>query len=85
MDPALSPTNRHAIAAEPVIQLGHGGGGKLSQRLIQELLVPAFGPKDGLLHDAALLPPSRDSWPSPPTPTWCIPSSFPGETSAGWR
>ena len=44
-------------AAEPVIQLGHGGGGKLSQRLIQELLVPAFGPQDGLLHDAALLPP----------------------------
>ena len=47
----------HPNAAEPVIQLGHGGGGKLSQQLIQELLVPAFGPKDGLLHDAALLPP----------------------------
>jgi hydrogenase expression/formation protein HypE len=46
-----------ANAAKPVIQLGHGGGGRLSQRLIQELLVPAFGPHDGLLHDAALLAP----------------------------
>ena len=37
------------------IQLAHGGGGRLSQQLIQELLVPAFGPGDGVLHDAALL------------------------------
>ena len=46
-----------ATTAAPLIQLGHGGGGKLSQRLIQELLVPAFGPGDGQLHDAALVPP----------------------------
>ncbi|MFZ9463265.1 MAG: hydrogenase expression/formation protein HypE [Vulcanococcus sp.] len=38
------------------ISLGHGGGGRLSQQLIQELLLPAFGPADGVLHDAALLP-----------------------------
>lgn len=38
------------------IQLAHGGGGRLSQQLIQDLLIPAFGPADGLLHDAALLP-----------------------------
>ncbi|MFO0119127.1 MAG: hydrogenase expression/formation protein HypE, partial [Cyanobium sp.] len=28
----------------------------LSQRLIDQLLVPAFGPADGVLHDAAVLP-----------------------------
>jgi len=38
------------------IQLGHGGGGRLSQQLIRELLLPALGPSDGVLHDAALLP-----------------------------
>ena len=38
------------------IQLGHGGGGRLSQQLIHELLLPALGPSDGVLHDAALLP-----------------------------
>jgi hydrogenase expression/formation protein HypE len=41
--------------ANATIQLAHGGGGHLSQQLIQELLVPAFGPADGVLHDAALL------------------------------
>jgi len=39
------------------ISLGHGGGGRLSQQLITELVLPAFGPADGVLHDAALLPP----------------------------
>jgi len=37
------------------IQLAHGGGGSLSHQLIEELLVPAFGPADGVLHDAAVL------------------------------
>ena len=36
------------------IQLAHGGGGRLSQQLIQELLLPVFGPADGVLHDAAV-------------------------------
>jgi hydrogenase expression/formation protein HypE len=39
-----------------MVLLGHGGGGSLSQRLIEQLLVPAFGPADGVLLDAALLP-----------------------------
>ncbi len=39
---------------EDTIQLAHGGGGRLSQQLIQELVVPAFGPADGVLHDAAV-------------------------------
>ena len=38
------------------IGLGHGGGGRLSQQLINTLLLPALGPADGVLHDAALLP-----------------------------
>jgi hydrogenase expression/formation protein HypE len=42
--------------AYATIQLAHGGGGRLSQQLIQDLLIPAFGPADGVLHDAALLP-----------------------------
>ena len=39
---------------DATIQLAHGGGGRLSQELIQELLLPAFGPADGVLHDAAV-------------------------------
>jgi hydrogenase expression/formation protein HypE len=39
-----------------LVLLGHGGGGSLSQRLIDQLLLPAFGPADGVLLDAALLP-----------------------------
>ena len=39
-----------------MVLLGHGGGGSLSQRLIDQLLVPAFGPADGVLLDAAMLP-----------------------------
>ena len=42
--------------ADATIQLAHGGGGRLSQQLIHEVLLPAFGPADGVLHDAALLP-----------------------------
>ena len=37
------------------IQLGHGGGGRLSQQLLTDLLVPALGPREGVLHDAARL------------------------------
>jgi len=45
------------MAAESsTVQLGHGGGGSLSHDLIKQLLVPAFGPADGVLHDAAVLP-----------------------------
>jgi hydrogenase expression/formation protein HypE len=42
-------------SADPSIQLAHGGGGRLSQQLIRELLLPAFGPTNGVLHDAAVL------------------------------
>lgn len=42
-------------AGDATVLLGHGGGGSLSQRLIDQLLVPAFGPADGVLLDAAVL------------------------------
>jgi hydrogenase expression/formation protein HypE len=38
------------------IELGHGGGGRLSQQLLQELLLPAFAPPGSVPHDAAVLP-----------------------------
>jgi hydrogenase expression/formation protein HypE len=41
-------------STDSTIQLAHGGGGHLSQQLIQNLLMPAFGPADGALHDAAV-------------------------------
>ena len=37
------------------IQLGHGGGGTLMQRLIAEELLPLYGPEPPVLHDAARL------------------------------
>ncbi len=44
------------VSKYPSITLGHGGGGRLSQTLIQELFLAAFGDaaSDGL-HDGALL------------------------------
>lgn len=37
------------------IVLGHGGGGVLSEELIENLFVPAFGSADGPARDSALL------------------------------
>ena len=60
------------------IQLGHGGGGRLSQQLLRELLLPAFGPADGIPHDAALLPPLRGR-PAFTTDSYVVrPLIFPG-------
>jgi hydrogenase expression/formation protein HypE len=50
------------ISEYPNVQLAHGGGGRMSQMLIDRLFVPAFGaPDEGALHDGALvdLPPGR--------------------------
>lgn len=41
--------------ASDTIQLAHGGGGRLSQQLIHEVLLPALGHFGDALHDAALL------------------------------
>jgi hydrogenase expression/formation protein HypE len=39
-----------------VMLLGHGGGGLLSQRLLEQLILPALGSAGGVLLDAATLP-----------------------------
>ena len=36
------------------IQLAHGGGGRLSQQLVHELLLPGLSPTEGVPHDAAV-------------------------------
>lgn len=44
------------LAEVPTVQLAHGGGGRMSQRLIEGLFLPAFGnPLLNLLHDGAVL------------------------------
>jgi hydrogenase expression/formation protein HypE len=41
------------------VLLAHGGGGRLTQRLIEQLFLPAFGnPALAALHDGAILPPT---------------------------
>lgn len=72
-------------SSDTTIQLAHGGGGRLSQQLIQELLVPAFGPANGVLHDAALLP-SPGQTLAFTTDSYVVrPLFFPGGTSVSWR
>lgn len=45
------------VQAYDTITLGHGGGGKLSQRLINDLLLPMLGnPYLNQLHDGAVIP-----------------------------
>ena len=67
------------------IQLGHGGGGRLSQQLLTDLLVPALGPREGVLHDAArLLSPGQQL--AFTTDSYVVRPLFSrGETSAGCR
>ncbi|GAA0415331.1 hydrogenase expression/formation protein HypE [Streptomyces luteireticuli] len=36
--------------------LGHGAGGRLTAELLESLVLPSFGPREGPLEDAALLP-----------------------------
>jgi hydrogenase expression/formation protein HypE len=44
------------IAEYPKVLMAHGGGGKLSQQLIEKMFVPAFrNPHLELLHDGAVL------------------------------
>lgn len=42
------------ISDYPTITLAHGGGGRLTQMLIDRLFVPAFGPQPGGGHDGAM-------------------------------
>lgn len=44
------------ISEYPVVTLAHGGGGRLTQMLIERMFVPAFGnPALATLHDGAIL------------------------------
>ena len=44
------------IADYPEVQLAHGGGGRLSQMLVERLFLPAFrNPALEALHDGAIL------------------------------
>jgi hydrogenase expression/formation protein HypE len=45
------------ISDYPTVTLAHGGGGRLSQMLVERMLVPAFAnPALQTLHDGAMLP-----------------------------
>lgn len=57
VDPAFGGSCPVPLQDYPTVQMAHGGGGKLMQLLIEELLVPAFA-NDQLarLHDGAVLP-----------------------------
>jgi hydrogenase expression/formation protein HypE len=68
-----------------MVLLGHGGGGSLSQRLIDQLLVPAFGPADGVLLDAAVLPAEAGPLAFTTDSYVVRPLFFPAATSAAWR
>ena len=55
-DPAFGASCALPLSDYPTVQMAHGGGGKLMQQLIEELIVPAFA-NDQLarLHDGAVL------------------------------
>jgi hypothetical protein len=45
------------ISEYPTITMAHGGGGRLTQMLIERMFVPAFAnPTLQTLHDGAILP-----------------------------
>jgi hydrogenase expression/formation protein HypE len=44
------------ISDYPKILLAHGGGGKLTQQLIEKMFIPSFGRALGPLHDGAVFP-----------------------------
>ena len=53
---AFHPQCPIPISDYPVITLAHGGGGRLTQMLIDRMFVPAFGAQPGGGHDGAILP-----------------------------
>lgn len=56
MNPTFALQCPIPISDYPTITLAHGGGGKLSQMLIERMFVPAFAnPELATLHDGAIL------------------------------
>ena len=55
MEPTFTLQCPIPISDYPVITLAHGGGGRLTQMLIDRMFVPAFGPQPGGGHDGAII------------------------------
>jgi hydrogenase expression/formation protein HypE len=55
MEPTFTLQCPIPISDYPVITLAHGGGGRLTQMLIDRMFVPAFGAQPGGGHDGAML------------------------------
>ncbi len=47
MNPPFSLQCPIPISEYPIITLAHGGGGRLTQMLIERMFVPAFAPQRG--------------------------------------
>jgi len=54
MEPTFALQCPIPISDYPVITLAHGGGGRLTQMLIDRMFVPAFGAQPGGGHDGAM-------------------------------
>ena len=78
MEPTFTLQCPIPISDYPVITLAHGGGGRLTQMLIDRMFVPAFGAQPGGGHDGAMFLSAfaaagsgaeKAVSPSPPTPS----------------
>jgi hydrogenase expression/formation protein HypE len=56
IDPLAGMSCPIPISDYPQVLLAHGGGGKLTQQLIEKMFVAAFGKPLGPLHDGAVFP-----------------------------
>ncbi len=69
----------------PRVLLAHGGGGRLTQNLIERVLLPSFNnPYLAPLHDGALLDLDGAGLPSRPTPMSSSRRSSRAATSVDW-
>ena len=85
------PAHRCPAAPHPAVPhvlLAHGGGGRLTHQLIEQVFLPAFAQSRrsarGTTAPVAADAGRRSAWPSPPTPTWSARCSSPAATSARW-
>lgn len=54
IDPLAGMSCPIPISDYPKVLLAHGGGGKLTQQLIEKMFIPSFGSTLGPLHDGAV-------------------------------
>ena len=50
------------VSAVGEIRMAHGGGGRMSQDLLERVILPRLGRRAAELHDAAVLAPQAGSW-----------------------